>query len=124
MINTVRAGPARTNSGGSLMSTVLVTGSTGDLGAALVPALRAAGHKVRAMSRTEGDVQADLATGAGLTEAVAGCEVVVHAASDPAGDPQATDVAGTRRLVETCQAEGVSHLLYVSIVGVDRNPMP
>ncbi len=106
------------------MSTVLVTGSTGDLGAALVPALREAGHKVRAMSRTDGDVQADLATGVGLTEAVAGCEVVVHAASDPAGDPQATDVAGTRRLVQTCRAEGVKHLVYVSIVGVDRNPLP
>jgi uncharacterized protein YbjT (DUF2867 family) len=106
------------------MSTVLVTGSTGDLGMALVPALRAAAHKVRAMSRTDGDVQANLVTGVGLTEAVAGCDVVVHAASDPAGDPQATDVAGTRRLADTCRAEGVQHLLYVSIVGVDRNPLP
>lgn len=106
------------------MSTVLVTGATGDLGMALVPALRAAGHSVRAMSRQNGDVRADLTTGSGLADAVAGCEVVVHAASDSAGDPQATDVAGTQRLTEVCLAAGVGHLLYVSIVGVDRNPLP
>jgi uncharacterized protein YbjT (DUF2867 family) len=109
------------------MSEVLITGATGDLGAALIPVLRAAGHTVRAMSRRPGGdsgVIGDLTTGDGLTDAVAGVDAVIHAASDPYGDPQATDVAGTRRLVEASAAAGVGHLLYVSIVGVDRNPYP
>jgi uncharacterized protein YbjT (DUF2867 family) len=49
-------------------------------------------------------------------------DAVVHAASDPQGDPQATDVAGTRQLVEACVSAGVGHLVYISIVGIDRNP--
>jgi uncharacterized protein YbjT (DUF2867 family) len=107
------------------VSEILVTGATGDLGRELLPALRAAGHSVRAMSRRPGGsdtVVADLSTGAGVTEAVAGVDTVIHAASDPRGDTKQTDVEGTRRLVEA--AANVRHLIYVSIVGVDRNPYP
>lgn len=106
------------------MSEVLVTGATGALGAVLVPALRSAGHTVRAMSRrpVADGIVADLTTGAGLADAVAGVDAVVHAASDPQGDPEATDVAGTARLVDACVTAGVGHLVYVSIVGIDRNP--
>lgn len=107
------------------MNTVLVTGATGDLGRELLPALRAAGHTVRAMSRRPGGpdtVVADLSTGAGVAEAVAGVDAVIHAASDPRGDTEQTDVEGTRRLVGA--ASNVRHLIYVSIIGVDRNPYP
>jgi uncharacterized protein YbjT (DUF2867 family) len=107
------------------MTEVLVTGGTGLLGSALVPALRAAGHSVRVLSRRPGDghTVGDLTTGAGVAEAVAGVELVLHAASRVArGDPAATDVAGTRRLAVACREAGVRHLLFVSIVGVDRLP--
>ena len=51
-----------------------------------------------------------------------GAEVIVHAASDPRGDPWQVDVAGTRRLVEAVDRDRLQHLVYVSIVGVDRIP--
>ena len=104
---------------------VLVTGSTGRLGQRLLGPLQAAGHSVRQMSRRgtgPGGVRGDLATGRDLGPAVAGAEVIVHAASDPRSDPWQVDVAGTRRLVEAVQRDRLRHLVYVSIVGVDRIP--
>jgi len=65
---------------------------------------------------------ADLATGAGLEPAVQDVDAVVHAASDPA-DP-AGDVSGTERLARLAGGAGVRHLLFVSIVGIDRIPLP
>jgi uncharacterized protein YbjT (DUF2867 family) len=104
---------------------VLVTGGTGRLGRRLVEPLQAAGHSVRQMSRRgtgPGGVRGDLATGLDLGAAVAGAEVIVHAASDPQGDPWQVDVAGTRRLVEAVDRTRLRHLVYVSIVGVDTIP--
>jgi uncharacterized protein YbjT (DUF2867 family) len=104
---------------------VLVTGATGRLGQRLLAPLQAAGHAVRQMSRRgtgPGGVRGDLATGRDLSAALAGAEVVVHAASDPRGDPWEVDVAGTRRLVEAVDRDRLRHLVYVSIVGVDRIP--
>lgn len=50
---------------------------------------------------------------------MAGVDAIVHCASSPAvGDEEA---AG--RLVEAAEAAGVAHLLYISIVGVDRVPI-
>jgi uncharacterized protein YbjT (DUF2867 family) len=104
---------------------VLVTGGSGRLGQRLVPRLQAAGHTVRSMSRRDagpGGVRGDLATGRDLATALAGAEVVVHAASDPRGDPWQVDVAGTRRLVEAVDRSRLRHLVYISIVGVDSIP--
>jgi uncharacterized protein YbjT (DUF2867 family) len=104
---------------------VLVTGGTGRLGSRLLQPLQDAGHRVRAMSRRgtgPGGIRGDLATGFDLGTALAGAEIVVHAASDPRGDPWQVDVAGTRRLVESVDRDRLRHLVYVSIVGVDRIP--
>jgi uncharacterized protein YbjT (DUF2867 family) len=104
---------------------VLVTGGTGRLGQRLLGPLQAAGHEVRQMSRRgtgPGGVRGDLATGRDVATALAGAELVVHAASDPRGDPWQVDVAGTRRLVEAVDRSRLRHLVYVSIVGVDRIP--
>jgi uncharacterized protein YbjT (DUF2867 family) len=110
---------------------VLVTGASGTLGRAVVPRLIAAGHDVRGMSRrpqSDGDgvewVVADLAAGTGVDPAVSGVDAIVHLASATRSVGEPVDVVGTRRLIADAAQAGVRHLLYVSIVGVDRVPWP
>ena len=110
------------------MAQVLVTGGSGTLGRAVVPALTAAGHQVAVLSRTDaGPVggaprrRGDLRTGAGLREALQGVDVVLHLASDPR-HVREVDVDGTARLSGTAAEAGCGHLLVVSIVGCDRVP--
>lgn len=104
---------------------VLVTGGTGTLGRRVVERLRAKGIRQRVMSRSgrPGTVRGDLLTGEGLGEAVRGVDAVVHLASSP-GKARRVDVGGTQRLLREAAASGVRHVVYVSIVGVDRNPFP
>lgn len=108
------------------MAVVLVTGGTGTLGLHLVPGLRTAGHHVRVLSRSTGPdvVTGDLATGAGLSAALDGIDVVVHAATNPVR-ARRVEVSGTTRLLEAVrERDDLTHLLYVSIVGVDRHALP
>jgi len=108
---------------------VLVTGGSGRLGRELVPLLSAAGHSVTILSRVQrtgpdlrvSHAVGDLMTGAGLTESVADIDAIVHLASD-SRNARAVDVEGTQRLVEVARAARVKHLLYCSIVGIDRIP--
>ncbi len=100
--------------------TILVTGGTGVLGAPTVTLLRAAGHDVRVLSRTRGDHIGDLTSGAGLSEAFAGADTVLHLATS-AG---AKDTRQTQHAVDAAIASGVTHVVYISIVGVDVVPYP
>ncbi|HWR86472.1 MAG TPA: NmrA family NAD(P)-binding protein [Rhodoglobus sp.] len=102
--------------------TILVTGGTGTLGRPTVDLLRAAGHDVRILSRSAGAGRAlgDLGTGAGLREALAGVDTVLHLATS-AGK---RDVAQTGRLLAAATAAGIRHIVYISIVGVDVVPYP
>lgn len=109
------------------MTRVLITGGAGELGRALAPKLQASGYTVRGLGRraaapTAGAewAQVDLASGAGLAEALREAEVVVHAASSPFQNAQQIDVAGTGRLLAAARAAGVRHLVYISIVGCDQ----
>jgi uncharacterized protein YbjT (DUF2867 family) len=110
------------------MQHILVTGGAGKLGRLVVKHLSEAGYPVRGMSRraSPGDdwpgaewKQAHLVTGAGLTEAVQGMDVVVHTAGK--GTWQ-VDVEGTRRLLDAAREARVSHLVFISIVGIDKVP--
>lgn len=103
------------------MSAVLVTGGTGTLGRPLVSELRGRGHQVQVLSRRpgEGRLQGDLATGAGLAEAAGRVDVVVHAASDTRRFGR-TDPLQTTQLLRHFRE--VSHLVYISIVGIDAIP--
>lgn len=103
-------------------SKVLVTGGTGSLGGRVVDRLHEASCDVRVLSRRKrpGAIQGNLLTGAGLEQAVDGVDVVVHCASSPRKTRQ-IDVEGTERLLQAARA-GVSHVVFISIVGVDQNP--
>ena len=103
------------------MSTVLVTGGTGAFGTPLVARLRERGDEVRVLSRRAGAGShvGDLDTGEGVPEAVRGAELVVHAASNSRRGGR-TDLAQTEHLLDA--AREIGHLLYISIVGIDRIP--
>ncbi|WP_431676635.1 SDR family oxidoreductase [Kitasatospora sp. KL5] len=101
------------------MTTILVTGGTGTLGRPLTERLRADGHAVRVLSRHTRPYAVDLREGTGLAAALAGVDTVVHCASSPRGG----DEQAARHLIEAARAAGVQHLVYISIVGVDRVPL-
>ncbi|MGZ4743170.1 MAG: SDR family oxidoreductase, partial [Oryzihumus sp.] len=105
-----------------------MTGGTGTLGRAVVAELAARGVPTRVMSRTAapgvpGRVVGDLASGAGLDAAVAGVRAVIHCATDPRRAKQ-VDVDGTGLLLTALQRSApAAHLVLVSIVGCDANPL-
>ena len=124
------------------MDTVLVTGGTGHLGRDLLARLRGS-YRVRVLARSamsDSDVEwirGDLATGEGIAEALVGTQIVIHAATlSPAArrgfiapkdlwsSPSEVDRDGTARLLDLAAAAGVGHILYVSIVGIDRPRIP
>lgn len=100
--------------------TILVTGGTGTLGRPTVDLLRAAGHDVRILSRKPGDgrLVADLTSGDGLREALDGVDTVLHLATTAS----TKDVAQAQRLAAAAKDAGVTHILFISIVGVDTVP--
>lgn len=109
------------------MERILLTGGRGRLGRELVPRLGAAGYTVRVMSRQEAGAgqpagtewaQANLESGDGLAEALAGVDGVVHTASHVS--KRQVDVDGTGRLLEKSGQAGVEQLVYISIVGIDQ----
>lgn len=111
---------------------VLLTDATGTLGRQLEPRLLSAGHHVRALSRrstvSDADADADaddvewvvgdLRDGSGLDAAVAGVDVILHCASAQRGD-----VTAAQHLLAAARRAGSPHLVYISIVGVDRVPL-
>jgi uncharacterized protein YbjT (DUF2867 family) len=100
--------------------TLLITGGTGTLGRPTVAVLRDAGVEPRILSRRPGPghVVADLQSGAGLPEALAGADTVLHLATNRRSDARAT-----QRLAQAARSAGVQHLVYLSIVGVDAVPL-
>jgi len=124
------------------MSTVLVTGGSGFIGAHTILQLLAGGHQVRTTVRSlkrEGDVRAmlkvggveagnrlsfiaaDLEKDAGWREAVAGCEYVLHVASPlPPSVPKNEDELivpareGTLRVLRASRDAGVKRVVLTS----------
>lgn len=115
------------------MSEVLVTGGSSALGQLVVDRLVSDGHRVRVLMRAATAspwtadsnvdvVLGDLGDAASLRTAVDAVDSVVHCASNPRAS-QEVDVQGTARLVEAARDARNPHLVYVSIVGVDRIPV-
>lgn len=124
---------------------VLVTGATGFLGYHLCSALVARGDEVTALRRKDSStrlleglnlhfVTGDVTDRPSLDGAVAGQEVVIHAAGHLAywgrlrGIQNQVNIEGTRNIIEASRRAGVRRLLYVSSVAAigipDRGQPP
>ncbi|EOM75700.1 NAD-dependent epimerase/dehydratase family protein [Rhodococcus rhodnii] len=108
-----------------MTSPILVTGGTGTIGSRVVPLLTNAGRDVRVVSRHPGTdepgvvhVEADTVSGQGLTESLAGVDVVLHLAGGAKGD----DVAA-KNLTAAAHTAGVKHLILISVTGADAMPI-
>ncbi len=116
------------------MADALVTGGTGFVGANVVRELLRDGATVRVLARAGGDrraleglsveiVEGDLRDAASLRRAVTGVRTVFHVAADYrlwARDPRelyATNVEGTRGLLEAAVAAGAARIVHTSTVG-------
>lgn len=96
--------------------TVLVTGATGTIGSALVPALQARGATVRAMTRNPGiafpgaeTVVADLSDPASVTAALTGVDAVFL------NSPSAADAAALQiQFTDLARDAGVNRLVLLS----------
>lgn len=101
---------------------VTVMGATGLIGARMVDLLRHDGHDVVAASRSSG---ADVLTGEGLADALAGAEVLVDVTNSPSlEDGPAIDFfrRSSGNLVAAARDAGIGHYVALSIVGVDGMP--
>jgi uncharacterized protein YbjT (DUF2867 family) len=111
---------------------VLVTGGTGTLGRLVVRRLAEAGYAVRLLSRRPQPLHGgpdakgvawctgNLVTGVGLDAALDGVTAVVHCASNPRRWRE--DVPAARNLADAARRAGSPHLVFISVVGVDRVP--
>jgi uncharacterized protein YbjT (DUF2867 family) len=101
---------------------IVVIGGSGFIGAKLVKNLFKRGHKVVAASPASG---VNTITGEGLTEALAGADVVVDVANSPSFEDKAAseffETSG-RNLLAAEAVAGVRHHVALSIVGADRLP--
>jgi uncharacterized protein YbjT (DUF2867 family) len=99
---------------------IIVIGGTGLIGSKTVAILRQGGNEVVAASPRTG---VNTITGEGLTQAMAGAQVVIDLANSPSFEDAAVleffETSG-RNLLAAEAAAGVRHHVALSIVGIDR----
>ena len=101
---------------------IVVIGGSGLIGSRVVKLLSEAGHEALAASPRTG---VNAVTGEGLSNALAGADVVMDVTNAPSWEPQAVlDFFRTsaRNLGKAEVAAGVRHHVALSIVGCDRTP--
>ena len=98
-----------------------VIGGTGLIGSQVVRNLNAAGHEAVPHSQSTG---ADVISGQGLDEAVAGADVIVNLTNSPTFDEASLAFFRTSmdNLLAAGRNAGVGHFVILSIVGVDQVP--
>jgi uncharacterized protein YbjT (DUF2867 family) len=99
---------------------IVVIGGTGLIGSKLVSKLRDMGEDVVAASPNSG---VNTLTGEGLSEALAGAQVVVDVSNSPSFEDEAVMKffqTSTRNLLGAEAVAGVRHHVALSVVGTDR----
>src|SRR4051794_17706505 len=97
-----------------------VIGGTGAAGAFVTAALRDKGDDVRGLARSTG---AGGYTGGGLGAALDGVEVLVDTTNTTSSRRKAAEdffVTAAARVQAAAQAQGVEHVVLLSILGIDR----
>ena len=109
---------------------VFVTGATGYMGRALIPALLARGHRVRALVREASAHRvppgAEMVVGNALVpgsfaDAIAPADTLVHLIGTPHPSPakaasfRAVDLGSVDAALSAARQAGVSHFVYVSV---------
>jgi uncharacterized protein YbjT (DUF2867 family) len=114
---------------------ILVTGASGYVGSALIPRLAADGHAVRGFARDPDRVAADVpvhvgdvVTGAGLDEALDGCEVayfLVHSMEPGQDDFGSRDRRAAEHFAAAAERAGARRVVYLGgLVPSDADPSP
>ena len=101
---------------------IVVIGGTGLIGSKLVNKLREMGHGAVPASP---DTGVNTLTGEGLSEALAGAQVVVDVSNSPSFEEKAVMeffTTSTRNLLAAEKAASVGHHVALCIVGTDRLP--
>lgn len=101
---------------------IVVIGGTGLIGSKTVERLRRNGHEVLSASPNNG---VNTITGEGLSEALAGSQVVLDLANSPSFEDKAVldffEISG-RNLLAAEKAAGIKHHIALSVVGAERLP--
>ena len=110
--------------------TVFITGATGYLGRALIPALLARGHRVRALTREASagrvprgaePVIGDALEATTFATQIAPADTLVHLVGTPHPGPgkaaqfRAVDLRSIEAAVEAAKLVGVRHFIYLSV---------
>jgi nucleoside-diphosphate-sugar epimerase len=117
---------------------IFVTGGSGFVGAAIIRAMVSAGHRVRALARSDESAQTVSSSGAepvrgdlddprSLAAGMAGSTVVVHAAASLTSgvryrDHERTNVEGTRRVLNGASQAKARRFIYVSAASIVIDP--
>ena len=99
---------------------IAVAGATGRVGTHTIDVIKETGHEPVGMSRATG---VDVITGDGLAAALTDVDVIIDAATGPSpeeAEATAFFTTATRNLQESGAHAGVSRIVVVSIVGIDR----
>lgn len=122
------------------MNKIVITGGSGVLGSALAKKLQEQNLDFLTVSRSRSKTNhysqttkvldlpwqyADLRTSEGLDEALTGRDTVFHLASIPKQtNNDHPEIKLMQNLLKASKNKGVRHLIYISIVGVDKIPLP
>lgn len=111
---------------------ILVTGGTGFLGRRIIQRLVDEGYPVRVLARISSNIEplkklaveivlGDVGDRASVNQALNDIAVVIHAAaatSRSQQDCESVTVLGTRNVLESCKANGIEKLVYISSCSV------